>query len=47
MDYEQLKAAVMTYFGDTSRPASETKADLIALADECQTLAESIEAEGE
>ena len=43
MSYDELKRLVMNYFGDTSRPASETKADLLALAEECQTLAESID----
>lgn len=47
MDYEQMKEAVMKYFGDTSRPASETKAALIELADECLALAEAIDARDE
>ena len=45
MDYEQLKAHVIAYFGDTSRPASETKEGLLALAEECETLAETIDAD--
>lgn len=45
MDYEELKQHLMDFFGDTSRPASETKRDLIALAEEARTLAETIEDE--
>lgn len=42
MDYEQLKEHVLDYFGDTSRPASETKADLRALSEEIDMLIESM-----
>lgn len=42
MNYDELKDIVFQYFGDKSRPASETREDLRALAEECETLAESI-----
>ena len=45
MTYEELKAHVFDYFGDTSRPSSETNLDLETLAEECQILAESINSE--
>lgn len=34
MTYDELKQVLMDYFGDTSRPASETKEDLLTLAEE-------------
>jgi hypothetical protein len=47
VDFETLKNHVMDFFGDTSRSAGETKRDLLAIAEECQTLAESIDADDE
>lgn len=47
MTYDELRKVVQDYFGDTSRPASETKADLLALADECETMADTIKDEGQ
>jgi len=44
MTYDDLMNAVQQFFGDRSRPASETKADLNAVADHCRMLAESIDA---
>lgn len=43
MNYEQLRQHVQNYFGDKSRSQGETKRDLLALSDECQTLAESLQ----
>ena len=43
MTYEELEQAVIDYFGDTQRDAAETKSDLLALAQHCETLAESID----
>lgn len=45
MSYDELLQHVRDYFGDTSRPASETKRDLNTLGDECFMLAESIESD--
>lgn len=42
MDYEQLEQKVVDFFGDTSRPAWETKRDLLTLAEKCRELAETI-----
>lgn len=42
MNYDDIESKVMDYFGDTSRSAGETKRDLLALADKCKDLAESI-----
>jgi hypothetical protein len=44
---EQIKEKVTDYFGDTSRPASQTKEDLQDLADHCNLLAESIDENGD
>lgn len=41
--YEELRSIVLDFFGDKSRSASDTKSALLALADECMMLAESIE----
>ena len=46
MTFDELKKTLNDYFSDTSRPASETKADLLAIADEAAILAESIIVEG-
>lgn len=43
MTYEELRQHVQNYFGDKSRSQGATKADLLALADECHTLAESLQ----
>jgi hypothetical protein len=45
MDYDDLERKVMDFFGDTSRSPGETKRDLLALAEKCQNLAETIDAE--
>ncbi len=42
MTYDELKAALMKFFGDTSRSASETREGLLAIAEEAEALAESI-----
>lgn len=47
MTYDQLKDALMEFFGDTSRTAGQTKSGLLAIADEAQMLADTIEAEPE
>ena len=47
MTYDQLLAAVRNYFGDTSRPASQTKQDLESLAEECTMMAEALGASDE
>lgn len=47
MTYDELKAHVMTFFGDTSRSKQETKEDLLAIAEECEMLAETLGDEDE
>lgn len=42
MDYDQLREHLMEFFGDTSRPASETKQGLEDLIDEARLLIESL-----
>ena len=43
MEYEELKEALMDYFGDTSRSAGQTKGGLLSIADEAMELASTIE----
>lgn len=43
MSYEELRKAVMDFFGDTSRSAGATRADLIAIKDEIDVLIETID----
>jgi hypothetical protein len=43
MDYEALKAAVMNYFGDTSRSQAQTKEDFKALIMELEMLIEALD----
>jgi hypothetical protein len=45
MDYNDLERKVLLFFSDTSRSPGETKRDLLALAEKCQDLAETIDAE--
>ena len=42
MSYEDLMAALMSFFGDTSRSAEETKDGLLALRDEIDMLLETL-----
>ncbi len=42
MTYDQLMGHVMDFYGDKSRSQGETKSDLLALAEELQTLAETL-----
>jgi len=42
MTKDELMAAIDNFFGDTSRPASETKETLAEIADHAAMLAESI-----
>lgn len=42
MNYEELEELVTKYFGDVSRSQSETKTDLLALAEHCETLADTL-----
>ena len=42
MNYEELKQALMTFFGDTSRSAEETKDGLESLRDEIEMLIETL-----
>lgn len=42
MTYQELKDAVMKYFGDTSREAEETKTDLKTLVEEIEMLIETL-----
>ena len=46
MHYEEVQTAVMRYFGDMSRPAAQTRAGLLALSSECQSLAGTLLNEG-
>jgi len=46
MHFEEVQTAVMRYFGDMSRPAAQTRAGLLALASECQSLAGTLLNEG-
>lgn len=43
MQYEQLEQYLQDFFSDTSRPAADTKRDLLAIAEQAQMLAESID----
>lgn len=43
MEYEELKDALMDYFGDTSRSAGQTKGGLISISDEARELASTID----
>jgi len=43
MQFQDLHTAVMRYFGDMSRPALQTRHDLLALSAECQSLAATLE----
>jgi hypothetical protein len=42
---KELEDAVSKYFGDMSRSKSETKSGLLALAEHCETLADTINEE--
>jgi hypothetical protein len=42
MTYNQLKDAVMEFFGDTSRSRAATKSGLRGIADEIEILIESL-----
>ena len=43
MTYEELEQVVTDYFSDKTRTQSETKEDLLAIAENCETLASSLE----
>lgn len=43
MSYDEIIEAITKYFGDTSRSQSETKSDLLGIAEHCETMAESLE----
>jgi hypothetical protein len=45
MSYDELIAALKSFFGDTTRSAAETKAGLQGLIDEAEMLRDSIAAE--
>jgi hypothetical protein len=47
MTLKELKAAVRLFFGDTSRPASETREGLCELSDDIDMLIYSIPEEEE
>jgi hypothetical protein len=47
MDYDKLKEALQKYFGDTSRTPGQTKSGLLAIIDEAQMLANTIDDEPE
>lgn len=42
MTKEQLEQAVQNYFGDTSRPASQTKSDLLEIAASIEMMCEGL-----
>lgn len=42
MTYEQLRKHVQDFFGDTSRPASATKRDLLSIRDEIDIWLETL-----
>lgn len=42
MDKDEIIESIMTFFGDTSRSASETKEGLLDIAERAQSLADSI-----
>lgn len=42
MDYEELHEALQSFFGDTSRSASETREGLLDIIAEAETLVESL-----
>ena len=42
MTYDELEDVVQRYFADQSRPAPETRADLLSLAAHCEMLAETL-----
>lgn len=44
--YNRAEAAIMEFFGDTSRTAEETKEGLVGLRDHITTLIEALEADG-
>lgn len=41
--YDELRSVILDFFGDKSRSAADTRTALLALADECAMLAESID----
>ena len=45
VEYQDLERKVMDFFGDTTRPAGATKRDLLKLAEKCQQLADTIDAD--
>ena len=47
MEYKELNSALMEFFGDTSRTPAKTKSGLLAIADEAQLLADTIEDDAE
>lgn len=47
MDYKELKDALMEFFGDTSRTPGQTKSGLLAIIDEAQMLADTIDEDSE
>jgi hypothetical protein len=46
MTLEELKEAVDDYFGDTSRGEEETAKGLREIAEQCEMMADAIEANG-
>lgn len=42
MNYDELLEAITKYFGDTSRSQSETKSDLLSIAEHCEILVETL-----
>lgn len=46
MTLEAIKQAIQDFFGDTSRPASETHDGLLDIAEQAQSLAETIAEDG-
>ena len=47
MTLEAIKQAIQDYFGDTSRPASETREGLLDIASHAEQLAEAIAEDAE
>ena len=47
MNYDDLLKVVREYFNDKSRSQGETKSDLMALAGECEMLADTLETDND